>query len=72
MSVKRTPLKLGLSNGSNLGSPMARGANMFRSEVFYSPIAASSTVNGRVIRLDFSSYTHYTHFGVQGVYDFTD
>ena len=36
MSVRRTPLKLG---PSHVGSPM----QMFRSEFFYSPLAASNS-----------------------------
>ena len=50
MSVRRTPLKLGPP--SNLGSPMS--SKMFRSQVvFYSPIAAASSIGNAGINCSF-------------------
>ena len=46
----------GEDSTANAGISSGARPNVFRSEVFYSPIAASSTVNGRVIGFD---YTHY-------------
>ena len=53
MSVRRTPLKLGPP--SNLGSPMS--SKMFRSQVvFYSPIAAASSIGNAGINCSFGCF----------------